>query len=101
MNCFRCEDSGWVCENHPDRPWDGPHACSCGAAGEPAPLDPCNLRRRRTAAPPAWYQNGIRQGRLAALALNEEPSDRIVFEFLLVAWSSGYAYIAINRPARR
>ncbi len=36
--CPRCVDAGgWVCENHPDRPWagsllcDAPEACECGA----------------------------------------------------------------------
>jgi hypothetical protein len=29
--CDRCEE-GWVCENHPDRPW--PSGCDCGA-GQP------------------------------------------------------------------
>jgi hypothetical protein len=23
----RCDDSGWACEEHPGRPWAGPHAC--------------------------------------------------------------------------
>jgi hypothetical protein len=36
MDCFRCEDCGWVCENHPERPWLGPHACDCSGAGAPA-----------------------------------------------------------------
>jgi hypothetical protein len=27
MKCVAREDSGWVCEDHQDRPWDGPHAC--------------------------------------------------------------------------
>jgi hypothetical protein len=27
MVCKRCDDSGWVCEEHPGRPWAGPHAC--------------------------------------------------------------------------
>lgn len=31
--CEHCED-GWVCENHPDRPW--PSVCDCGA-GMPCP----------------------------------------------------------------
>jgi hypothetical protein len=35
MKCLCCEDTGWVCENHPDQPWEGPHACSCGDAGMP------------------------------------------------------------------
>jgi hypothetical protein len=39
MTCFRCEDIGWVCENHPDHPWDG--TCPCGGAGAPCPL--CNV----------------------------------------------------------
>jgi hypothetical protein len=37
MICHRCEDTGWVCEEHPERPWEGPHACPCGAAGMPYP----------------------------------------------------------------
>lgn len=38
--CKRCDSTGWVCENHNDRPWgegsDADNACSCGA-GEPCP----------------------------------------------------------------
>jgi hypothetical protein len=30
MRCLLCEDCGWVCEAHPDRPWEGEHACRCG-----------------------------------------------------------------------
>jgi hypothetical protein len=33
--CSRCEDTRRVCEAHPDRPWEGPRACPCGAAGMP------------------------------------------------------------------
>ena len=40
MKCSLCEDTGWVCENHPDQPWEGPHACACGGAGAPCPR--CN-----------------------------------------------------------
>jgi hypothetical protein len=40
MKCALCEDCGWVCESHPDRPWEGGHACTCGAAGAPCPQ--CN-----------------------------------------------------------
>jgi hypothetical protein len=30
--CKLCCDAGWVCENHPDRPWgDYPNGCECGA----------------------------------------------------------------------
>jgi len=39
--CARCEDLGWVCENHDDKPWrDGPGGCECGAG---APCPACNL----------------------------------------------------------
>src|SRR5262245_60100683 len=44
MSCLYCEDTGWVCEAHPDQPWDGPHACTCGAAGAPCPA--CNRSTR-------------------------------------------------------
>jgi hypothetical protein len=37
MKCLCCEDEGWVCEEHPDQPAFGPHACACGAAGMPCP----------------------------------------------------------------
>jgi hypothetical protein len=37
VTCARCDGTHWVCENHPDRPWDGPKACGCGGAGEPCP----------------------------------------------------------------
>jgi len=40
MTCLTCEDEGWVCENHPDHPFAGPHACRCGGAGMPCPK--CN-----------------------------------------------------------
>lgn len=48
--CHSCLDTGYVCEDHPDRPWEGvtgpnPAACGCGwgmpcpACCEPAPAD--------------------------------------------------------------
>jgi hypothetical protein len=40
MTCLLCDDTGWVCEAHQDQPWEGPHACQCGAAGAPCPA--CN-----------------------------------------------------------
>jgi len=46
MKCALCEDSGWVCENHPIRPWEGEHACTCGGAGAPCPQ--CNATNDRT-----------------------------------------------------
>ncbi len=39
--CPRCDDTRFVCEAHPDRPWiDSARGCTCGAPGEPCPL--CN-----------------------------------------------------------
>jgi hypothetical protein len=35
--CSLCDGGGWVCEEHPDQPWQGPHACTCGAADAPCP----------------------------------------------------------------
>jgi hypothetical protein len=40
--CARCDNCRWVCENHPDKPWEGPRACGCGGAGMPCPV--CNNR---------------------------------------------------------
>lgn len=38
--CSSCDDTGYVCENHPNRPWKPmsihPKACDCGA-GMPCP----------------------------------------------------------------
>ena len=28
MTCMVCEDTSWVCENHPDQPLTGLHACA-------------------------------------------------------------------------
>ncbi len=38
--CPRCDNCRWVCEAHPDKPWEGPRACGCGAPGDPRPV--CN-----------------------------------------------------------
>jgi len=40
MICWRCDGTLWVCENHPEPPWKGEHACGCGAAGMLCPI--CN-----------------------------------------------------------
>jgi hypothetical protein len=38
MSCGTCHDTRWVCEAHPDRPWnDHPSACRCGEPGMPCP----------------------------------------------------------------
>jgi hypothetical protein len=39
--CARCDDTGWVCEAHIMRPWNGPNACNCSAPG--APCGRCNV----------------------------------------------------------
>ena len=39
--CAICEGTGWVCENHPATPWEGPDACDCGGAGMPCRI--CNI----------------------------------------------------------
>jgi hypothetical protein len=43
MSCPVCDNTGWVCENHPDRPFKmfskRFDACNCGAG---APCDLCN-----------------------------------------------------------
>ena len=43
MRCSVCDGTGWVCENHPDRPWRGPSpgadGCECGAG---MPCEHCN-----------------------------------------------------------
>lgn len=31
--CLYCHGTGWVCERHMDKPWEGPNACECGGAG--------------------------------------------------------------------
>ncbi|WP_271604939.1 hypothetical protein [Bradyrhizobium sp. CCBAU 11434] len=41
VTCATCDGTGWVCENHPDRPWEGPRARGCGGAGAPCPA--CNI----------------------------------------------------------
>jgi hypothetical protein len=38
-DCSRCNNTGWVCEDHTDRPWDAQRPC--GGAGMPCPS--CNV----------------------------------------------------------
>lgn len=42
MNCEKCNDTGWVCENHPDKPWETgeDNDCDCGGAGMPCECNP-------------------------------------------------------------
>jgi hypothetical protein len=58
--CVVCDDTGWVCETHPDRPtgmfskrFD---ACNCGAAGMPcATCNPCDADN-----PPDMSRTGLK-----------------------------------------
>ena len=43
VKCQRCRVVRWVCENHPDKPWDRDHERTCGGAGMPCP--DCNEPR--------------------------------------------------------
>ena len=54
MPCKICDDAGWVCENHPDLPWDGPRACSCGGAGAPCPA--CNVPTKDEPRTPTLFR---------------------------------------------
>jgi hypothetical protein len=46
VKCQICDDAGWVCENHPDKPWDGTSsradACGCGAGAPCKACNPCD-----------------------------------------------------------
>lgn len=37
--CPKCKGTLWVCENHPDKAWEEPGGCSCGA-GMPCECNP-------------------------------------------------------------
>lgn len=38
-DCRTCDGEGWVCEDHPDKPWGNGKNC-CGGAGMPCRI--CN-----------------------------------------------------------
>jgi hypothetical protein len=50
MKCLLCDDCGWVCEDHPDWPWEGTYACPCGGIGMPCPR--CNSDLETPPRPP-------------------------------------------------
>jgi hypothetical protein len=55
VQCRHCDDTGWVCEAHPDRPHEGEHACSCGAAGMPCQVcNPCGGIDQPPRLPPGF-----------------------------------------------
>jgi hypothetical protein len=41
VKCTTCDDTGWVCEAHPNIPWLGDRACECLQPGKPCPK--CNV----------------------------------------------------------
>lgn len=45
VTCANCDGEGWVCENHPEVPWNGGDGC-CGGAGMP-----CSCNK----ADPPWH----------------------------------------------
>ena len=52
--CDNCNSTGWVCEDHPNMPWNGVKACGCGGAG--MPCQKCN----RSDDPEIWPdQSGV------------------------------------------
>jgi hypothetical protein len=73
MKCILCADTGWVCENHPRRPWDGPYGCDCGGAGALPGLQ--HGGRRRCAQAAGRLLNRRRQEGLAPLALRSGPAN--------------------------
>jgi hypothetical protein len=58
MACPHCHDTGWVCEDHPDRPFnhldptmpDG----RCGGAGMPCLDYRCKIPKNPPPMPPGW-----------------------------------------------
>lgn len=42
-NCPICQGIGWVCESHPDKPWDRdlPNGCECNAGMPCRACNPC------------------------------------------------------------
>jgi hypothetical protein len=74
MKCLVWEGCGWVCESHPERPWEGEHACTCGGAGMPCPkLQPCGRADGTEAA--RGFQDAGGQKRLAPLIPDKERTE--------------------------
>jgi hypothetical protein len=79
MNCLLCEDCGWVCEGHPDRPWEGEHACNCGSAGMPVRNAIRAISTIRLALLPARISNSTkRAGVISDPGWSREFDDPIV-----------------------
>ena len=74
MACKNCDETGWVCEEHTDKPWGGmsvrADACNCGGAGQP-----CRCARPE-------YLAGYKQAQADAEKIIEEK---------MVHYDGGYA----------
>src|SRR5258708_32440086 len=55
MKCFVCDECGWVCENHPDRPFEG----DCRVHGAMRATMIPNRRRRRASNPNSTRRAGV------------------------------------------
>jgi hypothetical protein len=61
--CARWDSSRWVCERHPDRPFAGSRACTCGGVGIPCPV--CNPADEYTEPTPPQNFPGRREKELS------------------------------------
>ena len=68
----RCDSSRWLCESHPDRPFSGSRACTCGGAGIPCPV--CNPADEFTEpAPPGGISGRCEKEGLGAVLIGARP----------------------------
>jgi hypothetical protein len=67
MKCIFCADTGWVCENHPRRPWEGPHGCDCGG-GSSRRATSWEYSPRTAFASGATSRNSFKHKQLACIA---------------------------------
>jgi hypothetical protein len=60
-DCVICDNTGWVCENHRDRPWKGSSdredACDCGA-GTPCVCNDAPVPRKPPGMRTTFDRNG-------------------------------------------
>ncbi len=57
--CKTCDGERWVCESHPDQPWNGGDLECCGGAGIPcADCNPCGGRDDPPLDPPGFKPIG-------------------------------------------
>ena len=70
VKCRRCNDTWWMCEDHPNDPWQH----GCGAAGVPCRL--CQPRERKPELPANWQSIASIDDELAAEPANILPKER-------------------------